>query len=198
VANRASSTALAPPPSSSTPVPVPTTRPSSSGTVNAAGEWFYTEKGQKSWVDAMELTTLTPDMPALLNELGQHYDAERLSAALETRQGELTRRAVRVVARLGGFFSLLLADAAAGRLESSAPKRAVQLRGVITGLGPSFIKVGQALSCESGSIKAPRLPCTHHSHPPTQLLTPNSLPPHNSLIHYNTNTKQQQKKTSPP
>ena len=57
-----------------------------------AGEWFFTESGQKGWVrpahtpyrdifppcstvlrvqvEAMELDTLTPDMPELLKEMG--------------------------------------------------------------------------------------------------------------------------------
>lgn len=34
--------------------------------------WFYTETGQADWMEAMELNTLTPDMPDILMEMGEH------------------------------------------------------------------------------------------------------------------------------
>ena len=49
---------------------------------------------------------------------------------------------------LGGFFAKLAADYATGSLESNAPLRATQLRSILSRLGPSFVKTGQALSCE--------------------------------------------------
>ena len=94
----------------------------------------------------MELSTLTPALPALLLEMGVTYDPDRLAAALSARPLELAARAVKVAAALGGFLTLVLADYAAGRLEARVPQRAQQLRGVLSGLGPSFVKVGQALS----------------------------------------------------
>ncbi len=53
---------------------------------------------------------------------------------------------MRVAASLGGFITRILADLASGSLESNAPQRAKQLRSVLSGLGPSFVKTGQALS----------------------------------------------------
>ena len=41
---------------------------------------------------------------------------------------------------------MLLQDYATGSLEQNMHKRAVQLRELLTKLGPSFVKVGQALS----------------------------------------------------
>jgi predicted unusual protein kinase regulating ubiquinone biosynthesis (AarF/ABC1/UbiB family) len=59
---------------------------------------------------------------------------------------ELAARSVRVAASLGGFITRVLADLASGSLEANAPLRARQLRSVLSGLGPSFVKTGQALS----------------------------------------------------
>lgn len=111
-----------------------------------AGEWFFTETGQKTWVDAMELSTLTPDLPQLLAEMGVRYDPDRLAAALSSRPTELAARSVKVATSLGGFITRLLADMASGSLEANTPQRAKQLRTVLSTLGPSFVKTGQALS----------------------------------------------------
>ncbi|PSC69892.1 putative aarF domain-containing kinase chloroplastic [Micractinium conductrix] len=94
----------------------------------------------------MELSTLTPDLPQLLMDMGVHYDPERLAAALSSRPTELAARSVQVAASLGGFITRVLADLASGSIESNAPLRARQLRTVLSGLGPSFVKTGQALS----------------------------------------------------
>jgi hypothetical protein len=96
----------------------------------------------------MELSTLTPELPSLLAEMGVRYDPERLAAALSSRPTELAARSLRVAASLGGFITKVLADLASGSLEANAPQRAGQLRAVLSGLGPSFVKTGQALSGE--------------------------------------------------
>lgn len=95
----------------------------------------------------MQLDTLTPELPRLFAEMGVKYEPERLAEALSSRPTQLTGRAVSVAVSLGGFLTAILRDAATGSLESNAPKRAKQLCNVFSGLGPSFIKVGQALSC---------------------------------------------------
>ena len=51
-----------------------------------------------------------------------------------------------MAAKLGGFITRVLADVASGSFESNAPQRAQQLRAVLSSLGPSFVKTGQALS----------------------------------------------------
>lgn len=66
---------------------------------------------------------------------------------------DLAARSVQVAAALGGFITRVLADVASGCFESNAPQRAQQLRTVLSGLGPSFVKTGQALSgeqCDAG------------------------------------------------
>lgn len=50
-----------------------------------ADAWFYSEQGQKDWVEAMELDTLTPDLPQLLIEMGIKYDPDKLAAQLSSR-----------------------------------------------------------------------------------------------------------------
>jgi hypothetical protein len=148
-------------------------------------------------VDAMELDTLTPDLPQLLVEMGIRYDPDKLAATLSTKwpqvrgqaaaaaaaaaataaaakggaAAEAARssssivvhitcthpqptqpnqqvygRAVRIAASLGGFIAKVGRDYALGSIDRNAPARAVELRSLLSGLGPSFVKIGQALS----------------------------------------------------
>lgn len=124
-------------------------------------------------VDAMELNTM--DLPQLLIELGvrcetcaQHtvkapythshsYDPDRLAAALSARSIEINARAVRVTVVLSSFVTSLLQDYALGQLEHNAPLRARELRRVLSSLGPSFVKVGQALSSRPDLLPKPYL-----------------------------------------
>jgi aarF domain-containing kinase len=46
----------------------------------------------------------------------------------------------------GGFLSKLIYDAATGRLKETEVARAIDLREIMTSLGPAYIKLGQALS----------------------------------------------------
>ncbi len=57
---------------------------------------------------------------------------------------------MQVAAKLGGFITRVLADVASGSFEANTPQRAQQLRAVLSSLGPSFVKTGQALSGELG------------------------------------------------
>ena len=97
-------------------------------------------------VDAMELSTLSPEMPALLGEMGHLYDPDKLAEVLSQRPTFLTARAITIAGALGGIITGILADIASGSFESNAERRAEQLRSTLAGLGPSFVKVGQALS----------------------------------------------------
>lgn len=56
----------------------------------------------------MELQALTPELPQLLREIGVNYDPDRLAEVLATRQLQVSGRAIRVVAVLGGFVGSLL------------------------------------------------------------------------------------------
>jgi predicted unusual protein kinase regulating ubiquinone biosynthesis (AarF/ABC1/UbiB family) len=55
-------------------------------------------------------------------------------------------RAVRIAVSLGGFIARVARDAALNQLEERSAVRAVELRKLLSGLGPSFVKIGQALS----------------------------------------------------
>lgn len=110
------------------------------------GGWFFTEGGQRQWVDAMELDTLSPDLPQLLLEMGLRYDPDKLAAVLASKWPQVYGRAVRIAASLGGFIAKALRDYALGASERNAALRAVELRTLLSGLGPSFVKIGQALS----------------------------------------------------
>jgi hypothetical protein len=55
-------------------------------------------------------------------------------------------RAVRIAASLGGFIAKVGKDYALGSFDKNAPRRAAELRSLLSGLGPSFVKIGQALS----------------------------------------------------
>ena len=94
----------------------------------------------------MQLSSLTPELPTLLREMGIKYEPERLAASLGKRSDELNKRAFRVATSLGRFLTAILTDYATGQLTNNAEYRSKQLRDVLSDLGPSFIKVGQALS----------------------------------------------------
>lgn len=121
--------------------------------------WFFTETGQKSLVDAMELSTVSPELPRLLAEMGHAYDPDRLAESMSQRPTYLTARALSIASSLGGVIGGILADIASGGVESNAEKRAAQLRKTLAGLGPSFVKVGQALSSRPDLLPKAYLDC---------------------------------------
>jgi predicted unusual protein kinase regulating ubiquinone biosynthesis (AarF/ABC1/UbiB family) len=148
----------------------------------------------------MELSTISPELPQLLADMGIAYDPDRLAASLSLRPTALAARAALVASSLGGFVAAVLADMASGRVEQNAEARAGQLRKVLARLGPSFIKVGQALSGEpaaggaagggaGGGLSPPRRACMQrpaapslfppppsHTHAPRYPLPPPPLP----------------------
>lgn len=105
----------------------------------------------------MELSSLSPEMPALLGEMGHLYDPSKLAEVLSQRPTFLTARAISIVAALGGIITGILADVASGSFESNAERRAEQLRSTLASLGPSFVKVGQALSSRPDLLPKPYL-----------------------------------------
>jgi predicted unusual protein kinase regulating ubiquinone biosynthesis (AarF/ABC1/UbiB family) len=108
-------------------------------------------------VEAMQLTTLTPELPQLLREMGIKYEPERLADSLGQRPGELNKRAFKVATSLGRFLTSVLADYASGQLYNNTEYRSKQFRDVLSDLGPSFIKVGQALSSRPDLLPKPYL-----------------------------------------
>lgn len=137
-------------------------RPAGPAGGNGAGgkdgkQWFYTEEGQKIWADALQMDQLSPDMPKLLVELGVKYDPERLAAVLRSQWPTVYGRALSVITVLGGFFASLVQDLAVGEFEPRMGRRAGELRAALSKLGPSFVKVGQALSSRPDLLPQPYL-----------------------------------------
>ena len=58
-------------------------------------------------MDVESLPATSPEMAALLTEMGTAYDPARLAQALQNRRAEVSARAIRVTAALGAFLARL-------------------------------------------------------------------------------------------
>ena len=105
----------------------------------------------------MELDSLTPDLPNLIARMGFNYDPVLLADELAKRPAEVSSRAVFVATKLSVFVAAVLRDMATGSVERNMQKRAANLRETLASLGPSFIKIGQALSTRPDLLPKPYL-----------------------------------------
>jgi len=80
------------------------------------------------------------------DSLPQEYDPEIIAAYWGRRPGAITTRIFQLMGIAGGFLGGLALDAARGKVRENEVKRAIQLRNIITSLGPAYIKLGQALA----------------------------------------------------
>jgi len=82
------------------------------------------------------------------DELPLLYDPEAIAAFWRRRPVSVVRRMLQLATVGGGFVAGLTSDALTGRLKDPAcqANAAVELRGVLTSLGPAYIKIGQALA----------------------------------------------------
>ncbi len=87
--------------------------------------------------------------PALLGT----YDAAAIARYFRWRLGTLAWRVLQILWWLGTFVLGLQMDQWLGKEEQNRPRRAIQLRQVLTNLGPTFIKVGQALSTRPDLVR---------------------------------------------
>ncbi|MEO1179999.1 MAG: hypothetical protein AAFX51_03910 [Cyanobacteria bacterium J06636_28] len=76
----------------------------------------------------------------------RRYDAVAIADHYRFRLLTVMWRALSVALMLGSFVTGLLLDRVLRRTEINEARRASQLRQILTDLGPTFIKVGQALS----------------------------------------------------
>ncbi|MFE4105621.1 ABC1 kinase family protein [Almyronema epifaneia] len=76
----------------------------------------------------------------------RRYDAQAIARHFRRRPLQVIWRALVIIWYLGGFFLALNLDKWFKREEANRLKRARQLCSVLTRLGPTYIKVGQALS----------------------------------------------------
>ena len=81
------------------------------------------------------------------------YDAEAIASYYRFRPWQVIWRAIAVVWLFGNFALHLYWDRITNRELINQPKRARELRKVITALGPAYIKVGQALSTRPDLIR---------------------------------------------
>jgi predicted unusual protein kinase regulating ubiquinone biosynthesis (AarF/ABC1/UbiB family) len=84
----------------------------------------------------------------------RRYDAAEIARVFRWQPWRPAWRALRIVLAFVGFILGLRIDAAMGREEGAQQQRAEQIRKILTDLGPTFIKVGQALSTRPDLIRA--------------------------------------------
>ena len=78
--------------------------------------------------------------------LPMRYDAQASADYFASRPYTVLRRGLEILSASVGFAAALLWDRRRGKEEENRPKRAEQALELVTRLGPTFIKVGQALS----------------------------------------------------
>ncbi|GBF99091.1 hypothetical protein Rsub_11900 [Raphidocelis subcapitata] len=78
--------------------------------------------------------------------LPQVYDPAAISAYWGVRPVSVVRRIVQLMSIAGSFLSGLAIDVATDKVKANEVTRAIQLREIVTSLGPAYIKLGQALS----------------------------------------------------
>ena len=88
-----------------------------------------------------------------LREPVRRYDAQAIARYYRSRPWTAIRRALTVIWCFTTFVLSLKWDDWRGRTEENKFKRATQLRQILTRLGPTFIKVGQALSTRPDLVR---------------------------------------------
>lgn len=86
-----------------------------------------------------------PLHPALGNNEWR-YDPERIERYYRNRPLAVIRRLIALIFPGTAFGVRLFLDKLTGKVEKNEQKRAVELREILTELGPTYIKIGQALS----------------------------------------------------
>mmetsp|Transcript_17309 Transcript_17309/g.43443 ORF Transcript_17309/g.43443 Transcript_17309/m.43443 type:complete len:830 (-) Transcript_17309:636-3125(-) len=74
------------------------------------------------------------------------YDPDAIAAYWERRPVSIATRILQLTRIAGGFVGSFVWDAIRGRLKEREVTRAIELRNIMTSLGPAYIKLGQALS----------------------------------------------------
>ncbi|MDJ0553316.1 MAG: AarF/ABC1/UbiB kinase family protein [Microcoleaceae cyanobacterium MO_207.B10] len=83
----------------------------------------------------------------------RRYDPEAIAEYYRYRMWLVIWRFLRIVFSFAGFFVGVLWDKWRYQKVEDTPQRATQLRKILTGLGPTFIKVGQALSTRPDLVR---------------------------------------------
>ena len=80
------------------------------------------------------------------DRLPLYYDPEPIAVYWRRRPAAVAQRIVQLLSIAGGFITGIVSDIVRGETEKNSVKRAIQLREIVTSLGPAYIKLGQALS----------------------------------------------------
>ncbi|KAG2482850.1 hypothetical protein HYH03_018241 [Edaphochlamys debaryana] len=80
------------------------------------------------------------------HQLPLTYDVDEISAYWGRRPVSVITRICQLLGISGKFLTGLAWDAARGQLRENEVARAIELRNIVTSLGPAYIKLGQALS----------------------------------------------------
>jgi predicted unusual protein kinase regulating ubiquinone biosynthesis (AarF/ABC1/UbiB family) len=83
----------------------------------------------------------------------REYNQKAIARHYRSRPWLVLWRAIVIVWLFGNFLSHLLFDRWTNQTEANQPQRATELRSILTTLGPTFIKVGQALSTRPDLIR---------------------------------------------
>jgi predicted unusual protein kinase regulating ubiquinone biosynthesis (AarF/ABC1/UbiB family) len=83
----------------------------------------------------------------------RRYNPQAIASYYNKRPWLVIWRAITIVWLFAGFLIGLLIDRAVGHVDANKGDRATQLREILTYLGPTYIKVGQALSTRPDLIK---------------------------------------------
>lgn len=81
------------------------------------------------------------------------YDRQAIARYCRSRPWLVLWRAVKIAWLFGNFLFRLQIDNWTNRVKNNQPKRATEIRQILTNLGPTFIKVGQALSTRPDLIR---------------------------------------------
>lgn len=95
----------------------------------------------------------TMDYSQLEPTYSSRYDAQAIASQYRWRPWQVIWRALAVIWLFGNFAVHLLLDKWTNKVEKNRQKRASELRQVLTKLGPTYIKVGQALSTRPDLIR---------------------------------------------
>ncbi|CAA0839987.1 Protein kinase superfamily protein [Striga hermonthica] len=74
------------------------------------------------------------------------YDPDSIAAYWGKRPRAVATRIVQLLSVAGGFLSRLIWDLVNNKIKENEVARAIELREIVTSLGPAYIKLGQALS----------------------------------------------------
>ncbi len=86
-------------------------------------------------------------------EAGRQYDPDAITRYYRWRPWKVLWRSVQIAWMFSWFVGGLKLDQLSGQEEKNLPRRAIQLRRLLTNLGPTFIKIGQSLSTRPDLVR---------------------------------------------